>query len=89
MRYPVPMGNPNRAMPSGPCSTCNANGGLWHGEPDTVHCLNSLRSHRHVMRGDAATIHTHNCWAPRTEPLKLSAVADLLGQIKAKAKARR
>lgn len=74
------MGNPNRSIPKGTCSTCNANGGLWHGEPETVRCLNPLRSHRHVMRGDAATIHRHICWAPKDEELPLDAVKALLEQ---------
>jgi hypothetical protein len=74
------MGNPNKTKPSGPCSTCNANGGLWLDQVDTVRCLNSRHSHRHVMRGDEATIHTHRCWMPRSAALPLDAVKDLLDQ---------
>jgi hypothetical protein len=83
------MGNPEIKYQSGPCKTCNANGGLWHGEPQTVRCLRPLRSSRHVLRGDQALIWTHACWRPRTEPLALDEVEDLLHQIKVKAKTRR
>lgn len=83
------MGNANRIVIQGPCKSCNANGGKWGAEADTVHCLRPYQSSRHVIRGDAATIQTHSCWAPVTQPLKLDAVADLLQQIKVKGKMRR
>lgn len=83
------MGNPNKTHPSGPCSSCNSNGGLWLDEPKTVHCLRSRDSNRHVMRGDDATIHRHICWRSKSEDFPLSAVGDLMDQIKAKAKLQR
>lgn len=72
------MGNPNRSREMGHCATCNANGGLWHGEQETVHCLRPLDSHRHVMRGDEATTWTHTCWQPVTQPLPLAVVMELV-----------
>ncbi|WOB10224.1 hypothetical protein [Piscinibacter gummiphilus] len=72
------MGNPNRTQQNGPCRTCNANGGLWHGEPNTVNCMRPMDSHRHVMRGDQATRWTNPCWQPVTQPLPLDAVLELV-----------
>lgn len=73
------MGNPNgQRQPTGPCSTCNANGGQWHGEPGSVHCLRSGDSGRHVTRGDQAAIWSNGCWQPVGVGLPLTAVMELI-----------
>lgn len=71
------MGNPSKVRSHGPCKTCNANGGLWHGEAGSVYCLRPMDSHRHVMRGDQARSE-QNCWQPVTQPLPLDAVLELV-----------
>lgn len=83
------MGNPLDKHAAGPCKTCNANGGLWHGEQQTVRCLRPLQAGKHVLRGVEATRWNHVCWQPVDEPLPLDSVVDLIDLIKVKSKRER
>jgi hypothetical protein len=71
------MGNPKKPISTGTCKSCNANGGLWHGEPGSVHCLRPMNSRRHGMRGDQSK-GTRSCWQPVTQPLPLEVVMELV-----------
>ncbi len=71
------MGNASRIIIQGPCKSCNANGGLWFGEPDSVRCMRPMQSSRHAIRGDAAR-HHNSCWRPVTQPLPLEDVMQLV-----------